>query len=301
LTKRKIVMTADQWHEENRESWNAATIRHNSHKGDQAAFLRSGGSTLYPEEIDLLGDVEGKRLVHLQCNSGQDTLSIASQLGALVTGVDISDEAIRFARGLSAESGIPATFVRSDIYHWFDTNREHFDVAFASYGAIIWLSDLSRWAAGISSAVRPGGRLALVEFHPIMGLLDGVLWEDLSEASDCIGGRHYRFDVGVGDYVAEAGSGLTHSGEEIAPSTPYENPFPSHEFAWGVGDVLSALLDAGMVISGFKEYPYSNGFKPYPQMEQMEGRRMVLPDPFPKVPLMYSVTAEKPAAQGATA
>lgn len=106
-------------HEQNRIAWNAATRVHNSHKRDQAGFFRRGGSTLFPEEVDLLGDVRGKRLVHLQCNAGQDTLSLA-RLGAEVTGVDISDEAIAFAQRLSAEAGIPAHFIRADVYDWFD-------------------------------------------------------------------------------------------------------------------------------------------------------------------------------------
>src|SRR5688572_15837941 len=100
-------------HEENRVAWNAATAAHNSHKRDQAKFFREGGSTLFPEEIELLGDINGLSLVHLQCNAGQDALSLAG-LGATVTAVDISDTAIDFARQLSADSGIPATFIRSD-------------------------------------------------------------------------------------------------------------------------------------------------------------------------------------------
>ncbi len=82
-------------HEANRLSWNAATRAHNSHKLDQAGFLRRGGTTLFPEELALLGDVRGLRIAHLQCNAGQDSLSLAAR-GALVTGVDISDEAIAF-------------------------------------------------------------------------------------------------------------------------------------------------------------------------------------------------------------
>lgn len=102
-------------HETNRLAWNEATRAHNSHKADQARFLREGGSTLFPEELKLLGDVAGLSLLHLQCNAGQDTLSLARR-GASVTGVDISDEAIAFARRLSAESGIPGTFHRADVY-----------------------------------------------------------------------------------------------------------------------------------------------------------------------------------------
>src|SRR5689334_16683391 len=99
--------------EANRRSWNAATRAHNSHKGDQARYFREGGSTLRPEELGLLGEVAGLRVVHLLCNSGQDTLSIA-RLGADVTGVDISDEAITFATQLAVEAGIAATFARDD-------------------------------------------------------------------------------------------------------------------------------------------------------------------------------------------
>src|SRR4051794_14240468 len=111
-------MVRKDLHEDNRRAWNVATDAHNSHKQDQAKFLREGGSTLYPEEIELLGDIAGRTLLHLQCNAGQDTLSLA-RLGAQVTGVDISDTAIAFARQLSDESGIPGTFIRSDIYDWF--------------------------------------------------------------------------------------------------------------------------------------------------------------------------------------
>jgi len=108
-------MTNRALHEANRASWNAATLAHNSHKGDQASYLREGGCTLFPEELTLLGDLQGKDLVHLQCNAGQDTLSLARR-GARVTGVDISDEAISFARELSRQAGLPATFHRRDVY-----------------------------------------------------------------------------------------------------------------------------------------------------------------------------------------
>src|SRR5262245_7586919 len=157
-------------HEQNRLSWNEATRAHNSHKVDQARFLREGNSKLGPEEIALLGDLTGKSVVHLQCNSGQDTLSM-KRLGATrLLGVDISDEAIDFARRLSADAGTAACFVRADVYDWLAEaarGAERWDVAFSSFGAIIWLSDLGRWAKGIAAILVPGGRFVTVEFHPI--------------------------------------------------------------------------------------------------------------------------------------
>src|SRR5688500_7390031 len=132
-------MPRKELHEDNRLAWNAATLAHNSHKADQATFLREGGSTLFDTELELLGDIAGKSLVHLQCNAGQDSPSLARR-GATVTGVDISAEAITCARQLSADSGIPATFVRADVYDWLAAAAQQmarYDPIFSSYGAII--------------------------------------------------------------------------------------------------------------------------------------------------------------------
>ena len=131
-------------HEQNRASWNEATAAHNSHKVDQDVFFRNKGSTLYPEEILLLGNLAGKKVCHLQCNAGQDTLSLATRLGAEnPTGVDISDVAIEFATNLAKNSDIQATFIRSDIFEYFDTTEPNqFDVVFTSYGTLGWLSSL---------------------------------------------------------------------------------------------------------------------------------------------------------------
>src|SRR5690242_3621565 len=189
-------------HEENRAAWNVATEVHNSHKADQAKFLREGGSTLFPDEIELLGNIAGKSLVHLQCNAGQDTLSLA-KLGARVTGVDISDTAVDFARKLSADSGIPGTFHRSDVYDWLEQTQEHFDAVFSSYGALVWLSDIRLWAKGVASILAPGGKVVVLEFHPLLNMLD----DDWAVKYDYFHlGREISFDNGIGDYVSMSGA-----------------------------------------------------------------------------------------------
>src|SRR3712207_6070929 len=144
--------------EQNRVSWNAVVGAHDSHRGDLVRFFGEGGSTLFREERDLLGELEGRSLVHLQCNSGGDSISLA-RLGATVTGVDASDEAVFAARELARETGIRAMFERADVYDWLErASREgrRFDVAFASYGVICWLSDLSSWASGIAGILNAG-------------------------------------------------------------------------------------------------------------------------------------------------
>ena len=279
-------------HEANRRSWNAATAAHNTHKRDQAGYLCRGGTTLFPEEIELLGDVSGLRVAHLQCNSGQDTLSIA-QRGAIVTGVDISDEAIVFATKLSAESGLPGTFFRADVYDWLAATcekSERFDVVFSSYGSICWLSDLNRWADGIAAVLEDGGRLIVIDFHPVALMFDENFRLSFPYFSP---DKPYKWDDGVSDYVGRAGSALAPSGFEEGVRD-FQNEHPSYEFQWPISAILTAVIGAGMRIDQFHEYPFFNAAKLYEEMQEEPGRRMFLPEGVPTAPLMFGLIASRP-------
>ncbi len=267
-------------HEANRLSWNEATRAHNAHKVDQAAFLREGGSTLFPEELDLLGPLSGKSLLHLQCNAGQDTLSLA-RLGACVTGVDISDEAIEFARGLSRDAGLAATFHRQDVYEYLATATA-FDLVFCSYGALCWLSDLPGWARGVARCLAPGGRLVVLEFHPALMMFE----TDWSLKYDYFGGSVLEWATGVSDYV----------GPELAPSgfratEEFVNPNPCFEFQWTPSDLVTAVLGAGLRLERLVEYPYANGWHAFERMRPLGERRYGPPEGFPQMPMMLGLSA----------
>ena len=281
----------DRPQDQNRRSWNAVVPAHEGHRGDLAGFLKAGGSTLFPNEVGLLGELAGKTLAHLQCNAGGDSLSLAS-LGAEVTGVDISDEAVGAARRLSEKAGVPALFVRADLYEWLAKTANtgpRFDVAFASYGVVCWLSDLDSWAYGIRGALNPGGRFVLVDFHPLADVFD----EHWNLARDYPRyGETVLLEEGVGDYVAESGGGLTPAGF-VAGTEDFINPEPARLYRWGLGEVLTALVGAGLEITALEEYPYSNGERPFARMRRLPGRRMLPPDDVPALPLMYGVRAEK--------
>lgn len=279
-------------HEANRRSWNEATRAHESHKAGQGAWLRGGGSTLFPEELELLGDLAGKSLVHLSCNSGADTLSLAAR-GARVTGVDISDEAVTHARQLAADSGIAGEFERADVFDFLPAAAQagrRWDVAFASYGALCWLSDLAAWARGVAGVLAPGGTLVIVEFHPIAGLHDEKLVRDRSYFS---GGRVETYAPGVGDYVAASDAALVPWGFQEGVKD-FANPHASHEFTWTIADVLGAILGAGLALEAFHEWPYSNGCKFFETMVPRPGQRWTLPDGAPDLPIMYGLRARRP-------
>ena len=275
-------------HEENRLSWNAVTPAHNRHKGDQAAFFREGGSTLFPEELGLLGDLTGKKVVHLQCNCGQDTLSLLALGAAEVLGVDISDKAVEFAEQLAKDAGFAekAKFVRADLYDWFDSNTETFDIVFATYGAIGWLSDLKAYGKGIAKALKMGGRYILVEFHPMAWTFDESMTLKYPYAFTRDGIPN---EDGISDYVQD--SMLSNAADAKHDVVPFKNPHRTIEFAWGIGDTATVLLDAGLRIDSLTEYPYSNGCKIFNNCIDIGNRRYGLPPDVPALPMMFSISA----------
>ncbi|EDM81838.1 hypothetical protein PPSIR1_05208 [Plesiocystis pacifica SIR-1] len=289
--------------EANRASWNVATAAHNRHKRDQAAWLRAGGELLFPEDYALLGPLEGAKLLHLQCNSGQDTVCLA-RAGASVTGVDISDEAIAFARGLASEleqalGPRTPSFERADIYDWLPTARaagRRFDKVYSSYGVICWLPDLRAWAEGIAGVLRPGGTFVLVEFHPFMQCFDETgarVFPYLGAAR----GEVLSVDEGVSDYVGESGAALAPTGFVPLPEgEAFTNPNPCHEFAWSLADLFGALRDAGLRVEAFEEHPHCNGWRCFDDLvlDPDNDRRWVFPPGQPTIPLTYGLRARKP-------
>lgn len=275
-------------HEANRQSWNHATKNHNAHKADQASFLRLGGSTLFPEELDLLGPVRGQQVAHLLCNSGQDTLSLAAR-GARITGVDISDEAIRFALELSAQSGLKAEFIRADVLEWLEATPARFDQVFSSYGVVGWLADLGAWARGVHRVLRPGGHLVYVDFHPLIWSFD----PEFRFIKDPYFAPGQVFTEPVQDYVAKSGPLLTPSGW-VEGAVSESNPHGAHSFQYTMGELLTALAEAGLILEQLREYPYANGCKIIPTLVEKEGRRLYPPEGVALPPLMFGLKMRRP-------
>ncbi len=264
-----------------RQSWNVATRNHNRHKGDQVAFFRAGGDVLFPEELELLGALDGLEVAHLQCNGGQDTLGLARR-GAIVTGVDLSDVAIAFARTLSEGAGVSARFVEADVVRWLHTTPERFDLLFTSYGAVGWLPDLTAWAEGVARVLRDGGRLVYVDFHPLVWSVgdDLRLSRDDYFATD-------PFVEPVADYVAASGAALG----VVTPAASEPNPVAAQSWQYGLGQIVSAVAAAGLRIEVLREYPHSNGCRVNPALVEGPDRTWRWPDGAARVPLMFGLVA----------
>jgi len=144
----------------NRRSWDERAA---IHARDSTGFytldrFRAGESALNGIEADELGDVRGKRVLHLQCHIGLDTLRLA-RLGAVVTGLDFSGAAVEAARGLAGETGLQADFVQGTVDEAPRLTPGPFDLVFTTWGVLCWLPDMRIWASVVASVLAPGGEL----------------------------------------------------------------------------------------------------------------------------------------------
>ena len=256
----------------NKDAWNKRTSVHIDSEFYNLKGFMEGESSLNATELALLGDVKGKKILHLQCHFGQDSLSLA-RMGAKVTGVDLSDDAIAKARELDNTLGLDAQFVCCDVYDLPQHLEQQFDLVFTSYGVIGWLPDLQRWGKVVAHFMKPGGRFILAEFHPVVWMFD----------NDFTRIQYSYFNT---EAIVEQTSGTyTDRNADIH----YE------EISWNhsLDEVFSGLLQNGLVINGFREYDFSH-YDCFAHSERTSDGNYIISPLGNKAPLMYSITAAKP-------
>lgn len=251
----------------NREAWDKRTKVHVGSKFYDVEAFKAGESSLNSIELEQVGNVEGKRLLHLQCHFGQDTLSWARE-GATVTGVDLSTAAIEQANKLKSSLDLEATFVANDIYEFGKENTEKFDIVFTSYGVLCWLPDLNLWAETIASSLVKGGEFHLVEFHTFNDLLNG-----------------YSYFPSIEPDVEDEGTYTENCDGTTSKMVTW---------AHSLSEVINALIKAGLNIEHFQEYPYSP-YKCFDGLEHISGLGYQLLHKDQQVPLLYSIKAKKVA------
>ncbi|AWG26237.1 class I SAM-dependent methyltransferase [Flavobacterium kingsejongi] len=255
----------------NRESWNKRTPLHLTSDFYNVQGFLQGNSSLNSIELELLGDVRDKKILHLQCHFGQDSLSLA-RMGALVTGVDLSDVAIESAKRLSKESGIHAEFICCDLYDLPKYLDAQFDLVFTSYGTIGWLPDLQKWAQVISKFLKPGGNFVFAEFHPVVWMFD--------DAFENVAYQYFKSSA-----IIETTTG-TYAEKEAAVTLESVN------WNHALSEVFDNLVKEGISIDTFREYDYSpyNCFQNTIESEPGKYRIEHLGN---KIPMVYALRGIK--------
>lgn len=255
----------------NAKWWNNVTPIHLTSDLYDLKGFKKGKTSLNKIEITELGNVKGKSLLHLMCHFGMDSLSW-SKKGAIVTGIDISDTAIKTAKKLSKDMEIPAKFICSDIYDLHKVLHKKFDIIFMSYGVLCWLKDIKKWAKLLHYFLKDGGIIYIAELHPFTNTLS------------CDFTFEYKY-FDKGPYLDDSSGTYTNWNAKIKGT--------SYIWFYTISDVINALIEEGLRLKFVHEFPFTM-YDQFPGlMKKNKKGQYVLKDKNIQIPLLFSLMATK--------
>lgn len=260
----------------NHEMWEEKTPVHIK-SYESIKMLREGVQTLDAIQLNEMGNVKGKSLLHLMCHLGTDTLAWAKE-GAIVTGIDFSESALQFARSFSEELNLPARFIHSNLYDLESNLNEQFDIIYTSMGVLCWLCDLNEWGRIIARFLKPGGIFYILDSHPVLTMFDDM-------------NPHKDLKIIYSYFHSDEPLVFNDDKPDYADHT-FISDKASHEWVWSMSDILNALINHGLTIEFLHEhdrlfYPHTEdmihvgeGWYQFPQNKGM-------------IPLSFSIRARK--------
>jgi SAM-dependent methyltransferase len=275
----------DEWRSINLANWESRVPLHTAPDGYELAGFDDPEylSPVVRYDLPRLGRLDGRDVVHLQCHIGTDTVSLARLGARSVTGLDFSPAALEAGRALAQRAKADVRFVEADAYDAVAVlGPEYCDVVYTGIGAICWLPDIRRWADVVAGLLRPGGRLFMREGHP-------VLWAICDPRPDGLLVLEYPyFETGGTVFVEEdsyAGTGIVAAPESVS-------------FNHGLGEVFTALTEAGLAVTALVEHrevpwnPLGDAMIPSPDFDE----EYVLASGRDRMPLSYTLQAVKPGS-----
>lgn len=255
----------------NKVLWNKKTAVHKDSSFYNLAGFKAGENVLTEIELNELGDVKGKTMLHLQCHFGMDSLSWA-RLGVEVTGVDLSDEAIKEATQLNDELKLNAKFICCNVYDTSKYVKEQFDIVFTSYGTIGWLPDLQPWAKMITERLKPRGVFYMADFHPVLWMFDDEF-------------THIQYSYENREVIVTESEGTY---------TDRDADIKGKEYGWNhsISEILNALIANGLQIEHFNEFMYSP-YACFRNTVEFEKNKWHIKGLEGKIPMVYSIKAIK--------
>ncbi len=257
----------------NKKLWNELAPVH--FKSYDVDGFRTGKTALDKIQLQDLGDVNGKTFLHLQCHFGHDTLSWERE-GAIVTGIDFSDKSIELAEQLRDELKMKTRFICCNVYDLKEHLNEQFDIVYTSQGVLCWLKDIDAWGKLVFHFLKPGGRFYIMESHPTSHIFDdeqlgmNVKYSYFHRAEPTV------WDDEWPDYSDEN----------------YITKNPSFEWQWSLGDIVNALINAGLKVEFLNEYD-KLFYKGFPEMIKDNDGWWVLPEYRDKIPLTFTLMCKK--------
>ncbi|GAB49761.1 class I SAM-dependent methyltransferase [Mobilicoccus pelagius] len=271
--------------EDNRRNWDDRAAVHVAAGygiADLLADPQAVPATLAPD-VDRLGDLTGLDVIHLQCHLGTDTVGLARLGARRLVGLDLSGESLRRAQAIADEVRADIEFVEANVYDAREAVTGDFDLAFTSLGVLCWLPDVTAWARIVASLLRPGGRFVIRDDHPMFM----TIGDDVTDG------------LRVEQPYLELPDPLTWDDDtsyvDAGPDAPRITHGRNHQWNHGLGQIVTALLRAGLVLDALEETTTS-AWCPWPDLMCDDGDGGYrLHDRPERLPLQFVVEAHRPA------
>ena len=263
----------------NRAHWDALAAVHGQDAYYDTEALIAGRDTLTPEEDDAMrasvSSVSGLDVLHVQCHIGFDTISLARR-GARVTGLDFSPASLAKAAATANRCGVEIDWVQADSTAIGPSLAGRFDLAYATIGVLCWIADVDAWMRSVHATLRRGGRLILIDTHPLQDMLATP--------------RPLTFDM---PYAEDGGHVFENEGSYAVPDA--ELPGSSVYYAHSIGEIVSAAVTAGLRVDELVEhlrcsFEHRNGIP----LREDDGWWRLRADGQP-LPLLFTLRATRPA------
>jgi len=253
----------------NKVSWDKRTLYHVDSDFYDLKKFKKNKNSLKHIELKALGNIKGKSILHLQCHFGMDSISL-SNLGAKVTAVDFSEEAVKYAQQLSKQLKLSVDFICSDIY---DLNLyKKYDIIFVSYGAICWLPDLNLWAKKINLHLKKGGVFYIVDFHPVLGMFD--------EKIEKIKYEYFNKKTCIENVQG------TYAAKDI------NEYFNNIEWSHSLSEIIGSLLNQKLILIDFQEFDYST-YNCFDGLYEFEDEKFKFKNLKTDLPILFSLKFRK--------
>lgn len=268
---------------DNRANWNDRAAVHEASGYGIARLIEDPThiTTEVLQDRERLGDLAGKDVIHLQCHLGTDTMSLQRLGSARTVGLDLSPEAITRARRIAEQAGANIEYVVSDVYAAREAVTGDFDLVYTSLGVLCWLPDVAEWARVVASLLRPGGRFLIRDDHPMF----------MSIGEDVSTGFRIEQPYFQQEQPQTWDDDATYI--ETAEDAPEITHTVSHEWNHSIGEIITAVLEAGLVLDSFEETETA-AWMPWPELMEPHGPGYRLTDRPERLPLQFVLTAHRP-------
>ncbi len=276
------MLTETEWFADNQANWNDRARTHMSGNYYGVNELITNPESISAElaqDIHRFGNLNGKSVIHLQCHLGTDTIGFARRGAKRVVGLDLSDTSLEFAKDIAAKSGVTVEFVHSNVYDARENVEGSFDLVYTSLGVLCWLPDIEKWAETIVSLMAPGGCFFIRDDHPMFM----TIGDDVSNGLK-IEQSYFQLDQPL-TWEDETSYIL----DDNAPKIKAKR---NHQWNHSIGEIITALIRAGLTIDSVEETPYS-AWCPWPELMVKEGHVYRLKDAPERLPLQFVICAHK--------